>query len=272
MLQNSKISFIGSGAMATAIISGLHREAVVESANITASDAYQPQLDKISGLFPIQVTQDNLVAIEDKDIIVLAIKPQMFEAVSIQLKGHIPTGAVVLSIMAGVTIDQMTEQLQHEKVVRVMPNTPAQVGEGMSVWTSTPAVTDVQKEQTQQILASLGADIFVEKENHLDIATALSGSGPAYVFLFIEAMIDAGVHLGFSRPVAEKIVQQTVEGSAIYARKSGKHPAELRNMVTSPAGTTAAALAEFEKGAFRAIVSDAIWASYQKSRSLGGKD
>jgi pyrroline-5-carboxylate reductase len=142
----------------------------------------------------------------------------------------------------------------------------------MSVWTCTEEVNELQKQQAQTMLAALGEELFVESEDYLDMATALSGTGPAYVFLFMEAMIDAGVHMGFSRRVAQQLVYQTVEGSVAFARDSGRHPVELRNMVTSPGGTTADALYQLDKGGFRTVLSKAIWAAYNKSRYLGGLD
>ena len=150
-----------------------------------------------------------------------------------------------------------------------MPNTPGQIGEGIAVWMATAETTEAQRAQARAIVGALGEEIYVEKEHYLDMATALSGSGPAYVFLFIEALTDAGVRMGFSRPVAEKLALQTVRGSAIYAQETGLHPAVLRNRVTSPGGTTAEALYQLEKGGFRALISQAVWAAYQKSKLLG---
>lgn len=272
MLKQSKICFIGSGAMATAILAGLAKKQRIDPKNVVASDPYPTQLEKLAGQFEVNTTQNNIEAIRDRDVIILAVKPQMFHKVSTELRGQLPTEALVLSIMAGVTIAKMSQLLGHERIVRVMPNTPAIVGKGMSIWTNTEAVSAGQKEQTQLILSALGEEIYVEKENFLDMAAALSGSAPAYIFLFMEAMIDAGVHLGFSRPMAEQIVYQNIEGAVSFARDSGQHPAQLRNMVTSPDGTTAAALYELEKGGFRTVVSKAILAAYKKSRYLGGLD
>lgn len=142
----------------------------------------------------------------------------------------------------------------------------------MTVWTTSPATTAEQKDQAQQILAALGDEVWVEEENYLDMATALSGTGPAYVFLFMEALVDAGVHLGFSRRVSQRLVKQTILGSALFAQQSQLHPAELRNMVTSPGGTTAEALYQLEKGGVRTVLSRAVWAAYQKTRILGGEE
>jgi len=171
--------------------------------------------------------------------------------------------------VAGARIETINQELRHPAIVRVMPNTPAQIGEGMSVWTATPEVTEEQHAQAQAILQALGQEICVEDEDALDMATAVSGTGPTYVFLVMEALVEAAVHLGFSRRVARKLVIQTMLGSALFAGESGKHLAELRNMVTSPGGTSAEAIYQLEKGALRTIISKAVWAAYQKSRLLG---
>jgi len=154
-----------------------------------------------------------------------------------------------------------------------MPNTPAQIGQGITVWTATAEVSDMHKQQAKTILGSLGDEVFMDDERYLDMATALSGTGPGYVFLVMEAMIDAGVHLGFARHVASKLVFQTMRGSVEFAAQSGKHVAELRNQVTSPGGTTAEAMYHLEKGGLRTVISRGIWAAYQRSVSLGrGED
>jgi pyrroline-5-carboxylate reductase len=187
------------------------------------------------------------------------------------LRGAIKPTALVLSIIAGATIDKISHGLGHNLVVRSMPNTPAQIGEGITVWTASRQVRDDQREMARQILQALGEEIFVEEENYMDMATALSGTGPAYVFLFMEAMVDAGVHLGFPRRIAEQLVAQTVRGSVDFYRTHEDlvHLARLRNQVTSPGGTSAAALYYLEKAGFRTAISRAIWAAYERSRELG---
>jgi pyrroline-5-carboxylate reductase len=219
----------------------------------------------------VRTTDRNREAVGDAEIVVLAIKPQHAYEAFVDLRGQFAPGQLVLSIIAGVTLSCLTSELGHEAVVRVMPNTPAQIGEGMSVWTATPAVSELGRSQVRAILQSLGREVFVADEKYLDMATALSGSGPGYVFLFLEAMVDAGVHLGFPRKVAEELVFQTVLGSTRMARESGRHLAELRNLVTSPAGTTAAGLQELEDGRLRAVVDQAVMAAYERCQELGGK-
>ncbi len=272
MLKDTKICFVGGGAMATAMIAGLTKQKLIKPENIIASDPYPGQLEKLSSRYQVQTTSNNIEAVKGRDIIVLSIKPQSLDEVSTEIQSHIPARAVVLSIIAGATVAQISRKLHHYRVVRVMPNTPARIGKGMSVWSATKDVTDQQREQAKAILAALGEELYVDHEDYLDMATALSGTGPAYVFMFMEAMIDAGVHMGFSRRVAETLVYQTIEGSVAFARDSQRHPVDLRNMVTSPGGTSAEALYQLEKGGFRTVLSKAIWAAYQKSRHLGGLD
>ncbi len=268
--EDTKISFIGSGAMATAMIAGLTKKKLLKPDNMVASDPYPGQLEKLANRYKVQTTQNNLEAVKGKNIVVLSIKPQSLAEVAAELRGNLPARALVLSIIAGATITKISDKLHHYRVARVMPNTPARVGKGMSVWTATDEVSEEQRGQAQTVLAALGEEIYVDHEDYLDMATALSGTGPAYVFLFAEAMIDAGVHMGFSRRVAQQLVYQTIEGSLAFARESERHPVDLRNMVTSPGGTSAEALYQLEKGGFRTVLSKAIWAAYQKSRYLGG--
>lgn len=268
-LQDVALAFIGSGVMAEAMIKGLLSEDLIAPSHVVASDPRLERVQELAEQYGVQGTTDNCRAAEAAQIVVLSVKPQVLPTVLKELKGRIMPGGLVLSIVAGAKITVIGEGLGHGAIVRVMPNTPAQVGQGMSVWTATSEVTDGQQAQARSILQALGEEIYVDDEDYLDMATALSGTGPAYVFLFMEALIDAGVHLGFSRRVAQQLVLQTVQGSVAFARQSVHHPAELRNMVTSPGGTSAEALYQLEKGGFRTVLSRAIWAAYQKSKYLG---
>lgn len=269
-LENTCISFIGSGVMGEAMISGLLKQQLVAPENITASDPRIERGKELAQRYQIRTTSDNVAAVRQAQVVVLSVKPQTLPQVLPPLRGRIRPEALVLSIVAGASTGTIAKGLEHRTIVRVMPNTPAQIGQGMSVWFCTAEVDERQKEQAQTILRALGQELSVDNEDYLDMATALSGTGPAYVFLFMEALIDAGVHLGFSRHVAEELVLQTLQGSVAFARQSGLHPAELRNMVTSPGGTSAEALYQLEKGGLRTVLSRAIWAAYQKSRYLGG--
>lgn len=271
MLNNKKIAFIGSGAMAEAMISGLIRNRLADGESLLASDPRQERVLQLQKAYGIQAYTENVEAACQADIVVLSIKPQVLEKVMAEIKECLKSDVLILSIVAGAPITKIADGLGRRMVVRSMPNTPAQIGEGITVWTTSPNVTEAQHEIARRILGALGEEIYLEEEYFLDMATALSGTGPAYVFMFMEAMVDAGVHLGFSRHIAERLVAQTVRGSVDYFQKRDDpvHLARLRNQVTSAGGTTAAALYYLEKAGFRTAISRAIWAAYERSQELG---
>ena len=269
VLGKVALTFIGAGAMGEAMIGGLLAKRLVAPGAITAADRHAERLEVVRRRFHIHTTRDNRAAVRKAGIVVLSVKPQVLPVVLSELRGGIPASALVLSIVAGARIELMTRGLGHTAIVRSMPNTPAQVGEGMTVWTATPEATDSQRRQAQSILQALGHQLHVDDESFLDMATAISGTGPSYVFLLMEALIDAGVHLGFSRSDARELVVQTIRGSAMFAERSTVHPAEMRNMVTSPGGTSAEALYQLEKGGFRTVISDAVLAAHRRSVALG---
>lgn len=269
MLAKKTLAFIGIGVMGEAMIRGLLAGDVVPADAIIASDPVSPRLDAIAERYGVRAVRNNAQAAEAADIVVLSIKPQSLPQVLPEIRGCLSGDDLLISILAGVSIQSLIKGVDHASVVRAMPNTPAQIGEGISVWTATEQVSGAQRDGAREVLAALGQEIHVEREEYLDMATALSGSGPGYVFLFLEAMIDAGVHMGFPRRVAEQLVMQTVRGSVEYAEQSGMHPAQLRNQVTSPGGTTAAALYHMEKGGLRTVISRGIWSAYQRSIELG---
>ncbi|HZD57632.1 MAG TPA: pyrroline-5-carboxylate reductase [Anaerolineales bacterium] len=271
MFENRKITFIGPGVMAEAMIAGIIRQKVAGPESILASGPRAERGEELEGRYGIRAFTGNAEAARQADVVVLSVKPQRLDDVLAGMRGAIQPHALVLSIVAGAPIDKIGAGLRHANIVRSMPNTPAQIGEGITVWTAAPAVSDEQREMARRILLALGKEIFVEDEYFLDMATALSGTGPAYVFLFMEAMVDAGVHLGFPRRIAEELVAQTVRGSVDYYtnRDDPVHLARLRNQVTSPGGTSAAALYYLDKAGFRTAISRAIWAAYERSRELG---
>ncbi len=269
MLDTLTIAFIGAGTMGEAMIAGLLRERLVPAEQIIATGPRAERRSQLAEVYGIQVTDDNRAAAHAADVVVFALKPQTVPKVLPTLRGTFRPGDLVLSIIAGATITTFRDTLSHAAIVRAMPNTPAQIAQGMTVWTATEAVTETQRAQVQLILGALGHEHYVADEKYLDMATALSGTGPAYCFLLLEAMVDAGVHLGFPRRVAEELVLQTMLGSTMFALQSGKHLAELRNMVTSPGGTTAAALREMERGGLRTVLADGIWAAYERAHELG---
>jgi pyrroline-5-carboxylate reductase len=265
-----RVAFIGGGVMAEAMIRGWLAQRLLTPGQVVASDPLSERRSWLTERYLVETTMDNRAAAREAPLVVLAVKPQHLAAPLGDLAGALAPEQLVLSIVAGTTLGTLTVGLAHPRVVRVMPNTPAQVGAGMAVWTATEAVDADQREQVGAILRALGREVFVPEESYLDAATAINGSGPAYVFLFLEALIDAGVHLGLPRPLAAELAQQTVLGAALMARETGKHPAELKNLVTSPGGTTAAGLAELEDGRLRAVIDRAVRAAYERSRQLGG--
>jgi pyrroline-5-carboxylate reductase len=272
MLSNATIAFVGSGVMAEAMIKGVLKQNLLLPDHIVASGPRVERGRQLADRYGVRWTTNNTEATSQADIAVLSVKPQVLPKVLAEVQGKLPAKTLVLSIVAGAKIASIRRALGHEAIVRAMPNTPAQVGAGMTVWTVSAETSEVQRSQAQAILGALGEEILVGDENSVDMATALSGTGPAYVFLFMEALIDAGVHLGFSRRIAQKLVLQTVLGSALFAKESQVHPAELRNMVTSPGGTSAEALYQLEKGGLRTVLSRGVWAAYQRTRTLGGAD
>lgn len=269
MFNDITIAFIGSGTMAEAMIRGLLTQKIVEAEQVIASGPRPERGRELHEKHGVRVTTDNTEAAEAGQVVVFSSKPQVLSAIVPEVRGHLRRRDLLLSILAGVPIEKLANGLAHAAVVRAMPNTPAQIGQGITVWTATPEVSDVQKRRAQAILGSLGQEIYMLEEDYLDMATALSGTGPAYVFMFMEAMIDAGVHMGFSRRVASELVFQTIRGSVAFAAQSGKHVAELRNQVTSPGGTTAEALYHLEKGGLRTVLSRGIFAAYERSIALG---
>ena len=267
-MLDKKIAFIGPGVMAEAMIAGLLRKKLAKPENIIASGPREERGTELNKKYKIKTITDNASAASQADVVVLSVKPQRLSEV---MKGlyKIRPDALVLSIVAGASIQKISRALKHQAVVRSMPNTPGQIGEGITVWTASARTSKEQHEMARQILGALGEEVFVEDESYLDMATALSGTGPAYIFLFTEALIDAGVHMGFPRRIAEQLVLQTIKGSVSYYHQAERHPATLRNQVTSPGGTSAEALYYLEKAGFRTAISRAVWAAYQRSLELG---
>jgi pyrroline-5-carboxylate reductase len=255
--------------MAEAMIGGLLKGGLVEAGQLVASHPRPERREQLASDHGIRVTAGNPEAVDGADVVLLAIKPQMLGRVGREIGPHLRRGQLVLSVLAGATTAALTTTLGHDQVVRAMPNTPARLGKGMTVWYATPAVTPEQRGQARALLGALGAEIEVDDEKFVAMATAVSGTGPTYVFLVMEALIDAAVHLGFPRHVAHDLVLETLEGSTLFAKQSEMHPAELRNMVTSPGGTSAAALHELESGRLRTVLSEAVWAAYRRTLELG---
>ncbi len=257
--------------MGEAMLSAVLDKGLSSPGDISVSDISESRRQQLQQKYGVTITSDNRQAVASADVVVLAIKPQNLAEVMNGLGRQIEPKQLVLSIVAGATIQTLSAGLNHNRVVRVMPNTPAQIGEGMSVWTATAEVTEQQRGWAGSILGTIGREIYVDDEKYIDMATAVSGSGPAYFFLFVEALVEAAVHIGLSRDMAQEMVLQTMLGSGHLIQKSGKQPAELRRMVTSPGGTTAEALLELDKGGFNNLVMQAVSAAYNKARQLGGE-
>ncbi len=270
MFDNKILAFIGSGQMAEAMIAGLVNKGIMQAEQIIAAGPREDRTRELTARYGIRATTDNRQAAHDADLLVLSVKPQVIDEVLPIGRSGAEACELILSIAAGIPLTHLVERFGNTHVVRAMPNTPAKIGQGITVWTTTTAVSALQREQAQAILKAFGEEVYVEKEDYLDMATALSGTGPAYIFMFLEAMVDAGVHLGFSRRVARQLVLQTVLGATEYAIHSKEHLASLRNQVTSPGGTSAEANYYLEKGGFRTVISRSIWAAYQRSVALGG--
>ncbi len=275
------LALVGGGVMGESILKRVIDLGVVQAKDMCVAEVSASRREHLVSKYGVACFPTAKEATERSDTIILAVKPQSIGEVFAELGGHLKPDQLVISIMAGVTLDVLSEGLgdrhvlgqgPHQAIVRVMPNTPAQIGQGMSVWTATPGVSDEQKSTAKAILAALGDEIYVAAEHYLDMATAVSGSGPAYVFLVLEALTDAAVHIGLSRDIAERLALQTIVGSALFAKESKLHPAVLRNMVTSPGGTTTEALFEMEQGGLRGIFMQAVEAAYQKSIALGKKE
>ena len=264
------IAFIGGGNMAEAILSAVLDKGLSQPQAILVSDISGTRRQHLKEKYGVAVTGDNRQVVGRGEVVVLAIKPQNLAEVMAELNGQLTQKQLVLSIIAGARIDTIRHGLSHNRVVRAMPNTPAQIGAGMSVWAATLEVTEVQKKWAGSILGAMGREIYVDDEKYIDMATAVSGSGPAYVFLFMEALVEAAVRIGLPPAMAQELVLETVLGSGRFVQMSKQPLAGLRRMVTSPGGTTAEALLRLEKGEFSELIRQAVMAAYNKAKSLGG--
>lgn len=260
-----KTVLIGGGVMGEAILSAALEQGVIAASDTVVCEKIAERRDELASRFGVEVTGDAASAVATGDVVVLAVKPQDLHAVS----GTMKPDAFVISVMAGVRMETIRNVVGHHRIVRAMPNTPVAIKRGMTAWTATTAVTDEQRGFVRSLLAAIGEELYLDAESKLDMATAVSGSGPAYVFLFLEALIDAGVNVGLTRAQAEKLALQTVSGATEYAATSGKSPADLRAMVSSPAGTTVAGTRELERHAFRAAIIDCVDAAFERARELG---
>lgn len=253
-----KTTFVGAGIMGEAIIRAVIETGIATPQDVTATDVRPGRLSELEHEYGIGTCEDSRKAVESAQVVVLAVKPQNLQAMMPQMEGALKPGQLVLSIIAGSTIATIASGLGHEEVVRAMPNTPAQIGKGMTVWTASGQVTEAQKETARSVLKALGTEIYVPDERTIDMATAVSGSGPAYIFLVMEALVSAATNIGLPQDTARELVIQTVRGAACLAQQSGKELAELRQNVTSPGGTTEKGLVQLEEGGLRAEIGRGV--------------
>lgn len=264
-----KIAFIGGGNMGEAMLAAILKKGLAKPEAIIVGDIAKARREHLEKKYGVTAASDNPGAVEKGEVVVLAIKPQNLAEVMTELGGRLKSTQLVISIIAGAKIKTLSRGLRHNCLVRAMPNTPAQIGEGISVWTATAEVSGQQRESARAILGAMGKEVYVDDEDYIDMATAVSGSGPAYFFLMVEALVDAAAGIGLPRETALALVLETMLGSGHLIQRSGKEPAELRRMVTSPGGTTAQALEQLEKGKFAELVKRAVKAAYNKARELG---
>ena len=260
-----KLAFIGGGTMAEAIFQGVLAAKLASPGDIWVVERLAGRREYLSQQYGVHVGSDNEEALRDADLVLLAVKPQDLAAVFGQLKGRLGAEQSALSIVAGVKVSTLSAGLGHGAIIRVMPNTPC----GMSLWTCSGEVQTPARDMTRSILETVGQEIYVDGEKYLDMATALSASGPAYVFLVIEALIDAGVYVGLPRDMSRTLALQTIYGSTKLVMETGKHPGVLKDMVVSPGGTTAEGLQALERAGVPGAFVEAVNAAYQKSIKLG---
>ena len=265
-----RLGFIGGGAMAEALIAG-----IVEtnfSSEIFVSDPNWERLDFLKERYGINSVRDNKELVKQVDLVIFAVKPQIAPKVLAEVGEYIKTNQMVLSIMAGVSMATINSYLKSSVLlIRVMPNTPCSVRAGVCAYCVNDACSLEIENFVQRLLRAVGEVVKVE-EDQIDAVTGLSGSGPAYIYLVMEALIDAGVYVGLSREIAKKLVYHTVLGAAEMAIKTGKHTGELKDQVTSPGGTTIAGVRALEEGKIRSALYDCVVASVNRSRELSGED
>ncbi len=267
-LHKARLGVVGTGVMAEAMLAGLLRDGLVEPGHIVCSHPRAERRAVLEERYGVATTADNSAATKKADVVLLGVKPQVLPTVMPELRRAMKAGQLVVSIIAGATTRALANGLGHPDVVRAMPNTPSQIGRGVTVWYATESVSAAGRDRARTMLRALGREFEVHDERQVAMATALSGTGPTYIFLFLEALTDAGVHMGFPRHLARELVIDTLIGSGEFAAQSGRHVAELRDMVTSPGGTSAEALYQMEAGRLRTVVSDAVWAAFGRTLEL----
>ena len=264
-----KISFIGSGKMAEALISGITESNTLSPNSINCTDKDHKKTTYMNKKYNINKFTNNLDVIQNADIIFICIKPQDINTLSNELKNQFKNNQTIVSILAGTQIQTLSKLFNHNSIIRIMPNTPAQIKKSVSVWTHTKETDSTHIKQIKSILASIGSDFYVEKEELIDMATALSASGPAYLFLFIESLIEAGKNIGLPDNLSKDFSTKMIDGSINLLNFSEEAPGTLRENVTSPGGTTEAALKVLMKNNFNKIIIEAIKAAHERGLELG---
>lgn len=266
--MNKIIGFIGAGNMAKAIVGGIVKAGLVTSENIIMSGLSKENLEEVKRNYKVEVTTDNKLVAKKSDILILAVKPNIYPIVINEVKDFVKETVIIVTIAAGKSIESIEKAFEKElKVVRTMPNTPALVGEGMTAVCPNKHVTDEDINEILKLLSSF-SKVEIISESLIDAVTSVSGSSPAYVYMFIEAMADAAVLQGMPRDKAYKFAAQTVLGSAKMVLETGIHPGALKDMVCSPGGTTIEAVAELENKGFRSAVISAMNKCYNKSKDM----
>jgi pyrroline-5-carboxylate reductase len=265
-----RLSILGGGFMGEAIIGQVIARGVASPESVRVCEIHAGRRDYLSGRYKVAACAEYGPVVEHSDALVLAVKPQDFPRAAEGLHRHLDPEQLVISIMAGVRMQNIGDALARHHVVRVMPNLPATVGEAFSIWTAMEEVSEEQRAAVKTLLGAFGKEMYTTEEKMLDIATAVSGSGPGYVMLLLEALIDGAVHIGLRREVATEMVLQTVLGAVRWVQETGRHPAELRGQVASAGGTTVEGLLALERHGVRAAIVEAVIAGFEKSRMLGG--
>lgn len=271
MALGKKIAFLGTGNMAEALVKGLLRAGAASAAEIVCAEPREERRREIEGRYGVSVVASNRQAVSAADVVLLSVKPQVMDAVLDEISGSIDSGKLVISIAAGVPIAALARKLPPaSRIIRTMPNTPALAGAGAAALAPGPNATPEDLALARRLFEAVGTAVVVT-EPLLDAVTGLSGSGPAFVYLFIEALADGGVRAGLARAESLQLAAQTVMGAAKLVLESGEHPGRLKDQVTSPGGTTIAGVHALEKGGFRGTVMDAVEAATRRSRELGEK-
>jgi len=266
--KNPKVAIVGAGAMGEALLGALRSGRGGKRIPIAVSAPRVERRKELRAKYQVDVGS-NTEIVQGADVVLLCVKPQVARTVLRQIAPHLKREVLLISVAAGIPLELLHSLTGAKRIVRSMPNTPVRIGRGVTVWIANGELARDEKRFTQRLFEGCGTSIEVHDERFLDMVTALSANGPAYVFLFLEALTDVGVHLGLPRHISHQLVFDAVAGSVAYAAANEKHLAALRAEVTSPGGTSAAALAELEAAGFRSAIARAVWAGYRRARELG---